>query len=466
MEKIAEPSRGIPVIADVDVLIVGGGPAGSAAAVFAARTGAKTILAEKDAFLGGMASQGLYSNWPRNIGLGMIPYGSVAQEIMERMMKENSAFLPEHKPRQPGGKSARYNDLKYNEEMLKLVLGEMATEAGAEVLYHSPGVAPIMQEKHIQGAIIENKNGRQAILAKAVVDASGDGDIAVRAGGPFKKYAKGWATAPVDKTPFATHHEGALTPFDIRFVLSNIDWERVDNELIRECWQKSHDPKLQVQLQLRNWSSPGYSYVGRPWKEGMVTFALLVRGKDASNAADLNFGEIAFKQAILNFLRSLRNCPGFEKAHLIKMSHQAEVRATRRIIGDYVLTKEDCISGRKFHDTIAVTPPRGDHLGPGSALNHMPPSAVIMHGIPYRCLLPLNVEGLLTAGRCISTEFEAFQGHPSIPGCMLLGQAAGVAAALAARDEIVPRKVDVTTLQNRLIEMGAELEMGIPAGKL
>jgi hypothetical protein len=198
----------------------------------------------------------------------------------------------------------------------------------------------------------------------------------------------------------------------------------------------------------------------------MATFALLVRGRDASNALDLNFGEIAFKRAILSFIRSLKDCPGFENAHIIKMSHQAEVRATRRVMGDYILTKQDCIDGRKFRDGIAVTPPRSQHLGLGKDLADAPPGAQILHGIPYRCLLPRNVEGLLTVGRCISTDFEALQGHISIPGCMLVGQAAGVAAALAGKTDVLPRKVDVAAVQNCLTEMGGELEKGIPRGDL
>ena len=239
----------------------------------------------------------------------------------------------------------------------------------------------------------------------------------------------------------------------MRFVMSQVDWDRVDGDVVRECWQKVHDPDLQVQFQ-------GFGR-GKLWKEGAATFALLVRGKDAVEAGDLNFGEIAFKKAILRFVRELRECPGFENAHIIKFSHQAEVRATRRIGGDYVLTKEDCVQGRKFPDAVAVTPPRSQHLGKGKALSYAPPGTQIFHGIPLRCLLPRNLEGILAAGRCISTEFDTLQGHLSIPGCMLVGQAAGVAAALSARGKVTPRNLDVKTVQALLVEMGADLKEGI-----
>jgi hypothetical protein len=453
MEMLLEPEREIPVSRNVDVLVIGGGPAGCAAAIFAARMGAKTLVAEKDAFLGGMATQGLFARWPRDRGLGLYPYGGVPKEIADHMSRAGWAIVPEIKPRKPGSKTSSYNDMRYNEEMLKLILGEMLRDSGGEVLYHSPGVSPVMEDGVLRGVIVENKSGRQAIRAKVVIDASGDADIAARAGAPFEMYAKNAFQAPVDKSPFTPNHEGALTPFDMRFIMNNIDLERLDRGAVRACWEKTHDPEKLVQLQ-------GFKE-GEEWKKGMVTFALLVRGKDASDAMDLNYGEIVLKQAILDFVRALHDCPGFENAHLIKMTHQAEVRATRRVVGDYTLTKNDCVQGKRFADAIAVTPPRGQHLGAGKALADVPPGTQILHGIPYRSIVPKNVEGLLTAGRCISTEFEALQGHLSIPGCMLVGQGAGAAAAIAARENVLPRQVDVSEVQRHLEEMGAELKDGI-----
>ncbi len=454
VNTITEPAQDLPVYADVDVLVVGGGPAGVATALAAARSGAKTLLAERYAFLGGMATQGLFAKWPRDRGAGSLPYGGIPQEIVDRMLRENSAYLPPMRPRPgPGTTAGELNDTRYNEEMLKLVLGEMVEEAGAQVLYHSPGVAPIMEEGRIRGAFIENKNGRSAILAKAVVDATGDGDIAAWAGAPYEKYGKDVYHEDNSANPFTDHHQGSLTPFDLRFVMGNIDWERLDDSAVRQCWQRSHEQDSLVQLQTFR--------RGQHWRDGFMTFAILVRGKDGCNADDLNAGQIAMQRAVLRFVRCLRECPGFEAAHLVKMSHQAEVRGTRRVMGDYVLTVADVIGGKRFPDTIAVTPPRSQHLQVGKPLANVPPGTSILHGIPYRCLLPLRVEGLLVAGRCISTEFETLQGHVSIPGCMLLGQAAGIAAALAAKENLTPREVDVATLQRRLREFGAELDNGI-----
>jgi hypothetical protein len=454
MDAITEPARKLPVYADVDVLVMGGGPAGVATALAAARRGAKTLLAERYAFLGGMATQGLFGSWPRDRGVGAIPYGGIPQQIVDRMLKENSAYLPPLKPRlKPATSMAVINDARFNEDMLKLILGEMMEEAGVHLLYHSPGVAPVMEGDRIRGAIIENKNGRSAILAKIVVDATGDGDIAARAGAPYEKYGDDVYHEDNSANAFTDHHEGSLTPFDLRFMMGNIDWERVDDDAIRECWRLSHEQGSPVQLQ-------GFRR-GQHWREGFMTFATLVRGKDGCNAVDLSAGEIALKKAALHFVRALRECPGFEAAHLIKMSHQAEVRGTRRIMGDYVLKVTDVIGGKRFPDTIAVTPPRSQHITAGKPLADAPPGTTILHGIPYRCLLPREVEGLLVAGRCISTEFETFQGHVSIPGCMLLGQAAGIAAALAAKENVTPRHVNVATLQGQLREFGAELDTGI-----
>jgi hypothetical protein len=458
---IEEPGRKIKVIADVDVLIIGGGPAGIAAAVSASRAEAHTLLIEKESFLGGMATQALYSGWARNRGLGAVPYGGVPRELVERMGREMATSLPDTGSeawRVPKDATGFY----YNEEILKLVLGEFIAEAGADVLYHCLGVVPIMENRNIKGVIIENKSGRQAVLANAIIDASGDADIAVRAGAPCRKYAgdderqrmpEYFEADSNPNSPFTKDHAGAVTPFDLRLVLWNIDWERADDGAAHEAWRRSHDPKLQVQL--------SGARRGFLWNEGMMKISMLVRGKDASDAMDLSWGETALKQAGLLFLRELRKAPGFEEAHVIKMSHQAEVRATRRVMGDYVLTRDDCVNGKRFADAIAAHPPRGLHRK--TVYRNVASGTRVFHGIPYRCLLPLGIEGLLTAGRCISSEFLAFQGHLSIPGCMLLGQAAGVAAALASRQNRSPRQVEVQELQRCLTEMGAELQEGLPA---
>ncbi len=437
VNTITEPARDLPVYADVDVLIMGGGPGGIAAALAAAGTGAKTLIVERYAFLGGMGTQGLFSHWPRDRGIGMQPYGGVPQMVVDRLVQEDSIYIPEIKPRRPR-EVASYNDAYYNEEMLKLVLGEMMEQAGVQVLYNSPGVAPIMEESRILGVIIENKNGRSAILAKAVVDATGDGDIAARAGAPYAKFALG---APV-------------TPFELHFVLCNIDWTRVDKQQVQEAWNRAYAPGSGSLVRY----DKGYKR-GERWREGLATFDLTMLGKDCSDAEDLNYGEIELKKATLNFVRTLRECPGFEHAHLLKLCHQAEVRGSRRIQGDYSLSKADVLEGRRFPDCIAVSHPRNRHVR--TALADAPIGTQIWHGIPYRCLVPRKVEGLLTAGRCISTEYEAVHGHLSMIGCMVVGQASGLAAALAAENDITPRQVDVPTLQSKLRGMGAELDKGL-----
>ena len=380
-------------------------------------------------------------------------------------MKEKSGILPRIRKRGHNFQPISYFDFTYNVEMLKLVLGEFIEEVGAEVLYHTPGVLPIMDKGTIRGVIVENKSGRQAVLAKVVIDASGDGDIAAWAGAPFEEYPTQALAAPVDKTPFTSVHEGPrmVTPFDIHFLVHNVDWDRVDKDEVRKCWSKSHDPERQVQLHSGWGRGPGVL-----WNDRMVTFWMIVRGKRATDAMDLNFGERALKQSLLYFWRLLRDSPGFENAHIVKLSHKAEVRGTRRVLGDYVLTKIDVIQGSRFPDSIASTPRRPQHgRGEGDpSIIGMPTvvqkTAKSMHGIPYRCLLPKRVEALLTAGRCISTEFEAVLGHPSIPVCMLISQAAGAAAALAAEKGILPRKVDVAVVQKCLMDMGAELNEDSP----
>ena len=464
MKTIVEPSREIPVAFEVDVLVVGGGPAGCAAAIVAARQGAKTLLIEPQPFLGGMATQALFATWAWDRGLGAIPYGGIPHELVDRLVQEKSAVLPRVRARGPNFEPTSFYDISYNVEILKMVLGDFLAEVGAEVLYHTPGVMPIMDGSNLQGVIIENKSGRQAVMAKVVIDASGDGDIAARAGAPFEEYPEVALNAPIDDDPFATVHEGPkmITPFDIHFQVHNVDWNRVDKNLVRESWAKSYDPKRQVQLHA-GWGRGS----GDRWNDHMSLFWLIVRGKRATDAVELSFGEQALKQSILEFWRLVRDTPGFEEAHIVKLAHKTEVRGTRRIMGDYVLKKQDVIDGSKFPDSIASTPRRPQHgRGRGDVsiageTRMAPGESTGMHGYPYRCLLPRNIDGLLTAGRCISTEWEAVLGHPAIPACMLIGQAAGAAAALAATEGKNPRDIDVGVVQKQLTEMGADLSGGI-----
>ena len=217
MNKFAEPARDIPVFSNVDVLIVGGGCAGSAAAIVAARAGAKTLVIEPQAFLGGIATQALFATWAWDRGLGPIPYGGIPHELVDRLMNEKSAVLPRIRTRGPNFEPKGFYDFTYNLEILKLVLGEFMEEVGAEVLYHTTGVLPIIEDGAVKGVIIENKNGRQAVMAKAVVDSSGDGDIAARAGASFEDYPPEVIAAPVEMEPFASVHQGRhmVTPFDI-----------------------------------------------------------------------------------------------------------------------------------------------------------------------------------------------------------------------------------------------------------
>jgi hypothetical protein len=436
MNKIVEPARDIPILSNVDVLIVGGGCAGSAAAIVAARAGAKTLVIEPQAFLGGIATQALFATWAWDRGLGPIPYGGIPHELVDRLMNEKSAVLPRIRTRGPNFEPKGFYDFTYNLEILKLVLGEFMEEVGAEVLYHTTGVLPIIEDGAVKG----------------------------RAGAPFEDYPPEVIAAPVEMEPFASVHQGRhmVTPFDIHVWVLNVDWDRVDQSEVRKCWEKSYDPKRLVQLHA-GWQGG----TGELWKDRIATFWLIVRGKRGADAMDLNFGEKALKQSALEFWRLLRDCSGFEKAHIVKLSHKAEVRGTRRIYGDYILTKMDVIQGSKFPDSIVSTPRRAHHgRGGGDTRvvgvpNVATEPAKGMHGIPYRCLLPKGVEGLLTAGRCISTEFETMLGHPNIPTCMLIGQAAGAAAALAADKGVLPRKVDIGVVQKRLTDLGAEVNAGI-----
>ncbi len=260
--------------------------------------GAKTLLVEPQAFLGGMATQALFATWAWDRGLGAIPYGGIPHELVDRLMQEKSGVLPEIRARGHNCEPTSYHDFTYNVEMLKLVLGDFMEEVGVEVLYHTPGVQAIMDDGSIQGVIVENKSGRQAVMAKVVIDASGDGDIAARAGAPFEEYPEEALKAPVDTSPFTSVHEGPqmITPFDIHFQVHNVNWDRVDKNKVKESWSNSHDSGRLVQLHA-GWGRGS----GVLWNDRMTTFWLIVRGKRATDAMNLTFGERALKQSILEF---------------------------------------------------------------------------------------------------------------------------------------------------------------------
>jgi len=407
-----------------DVIVAGGGTAGAAAAVAAARNGADTILIERYGFLGGTMTAGLVNPFMTFHANGEQIIEGIFQEIIDRLKSMN-------------GYDERTG--AFDAEIMKLVLDQMVEEAGVKLMLHTCVIDSIMQKNVIRGVEIYNKFGKQAILGKVVVDATGDGDVAVMAGAPYEK---------------GRRRDGLTQPMTLNFRMGGVDLERMPprdeiNKLFKEAKNRG---EISIPREKVLWFST--------IRKGEIHFnTTRVIKVDGTNVDDLTYAEMKARREMLELIKFLKErVPGFENAYLLMSGVQIGVRETRRIIGEYVLTEEDILKARKFEDVIA----RGSYpidihnpAGEGTVIKRPPPGEA--YDIPYRCLVPKNVDNLLVAGRCISATHEAQAAIRVIPIVVAIGQAAGTAAALAAKLEVSPRDLDVSLLQKTLWEQGANL---------
>lgn len=419
----------IPVLGECDVLVVGGGSAGSSAAVAAARSGARVILIERYGFLGGTGAAVLDTFY------GFFTPGSVEKKVVGGIPDEVVGGLERRgvllkRPNTYGAGAG----LTYDSETLKVVWDEMVSGAGVRVLFHTYFVDVIRDGARVQGAIAGTKRGLRAILAQAVVDASGDADVCARAGASFEDAGA----------------LGIAQSLTTTFKVINVDVRRAKAFPKKELWALMENAQ-------------GYDL---PRKEGsahltpfqgvMVTNMTRVAGVDATDPDALSKAEMEGRRQALEYLRFLREqVPGYERAELGGLSVQIGVRETRRIRGEYWITREDLLSARKFPDAIARcgAPIEEHHAGGDTRWEYLPDGETV--DIPYRALLPQGLENVIVAGRCLSASHEAHASLRSIGQCLAMGQAAGLAAALAKDGEV--RGVDLNELRMRLLEMGAVL---------
>jgi hypothetical protein len=388
--KIVQPPRELTVLHRTDVLVVGGGPGGVVAAIAAARAGAQVTLVERYGHLGGLWTGGLVlivlghiAKGPKQVCLG------IGEEMMRRLDKIQGGVIG----RQPGVNPT------VDAEVLKHLMLEMANEAGVKMFFHCWGVDVVMDGNRVCGAVFESKSGRQAILAKAVVDATGDGDLFAAAGAEYEhcKYSVGLVSR-----------------------IGNLD--RVDKKVPR--------PK-------RGLGSvtpiPGVNWVNMLGPEA-----------DALNVAELSELEIKHREFIWQSTQKLRATPGFEQVYLMETAPQLGVRVTRLLRGVKTVKYSDYEAGTRLPDVVAV--------GGSWHADH------IEWDIPYGALVPRSpVENILAAGRCISYELKMADPVRVIPICWVTGQAAGVAAALAVQGGCTVCEVEVPKLQQVLRKQEAYL---------
>jgi ribulose 1,5-bisphosphate synthetase/thiazole synthase len=435
------PAEELVVSREVDVLVAGGGPAGVAAAISAARAGAQTLLIEQRGFLGGMGTVALVPAFcPYSDGEKAVVRG-IGLELLEQM---KAACEPDFRERF----GAELDWVPIDPEVLKRVYDEAVAESGAEVLLHTIASQTVMDEtgRKVEGVVIVNKSGRSIIKAKTVIDTTGDADLAALAGAPFHKGGEA----------------GELQAATMCYMLANVDHKRFV-EYLSESGDTEQIHQAVQQAQADGKLPPGRDSVsGLAWVADYLVGVNFghVFGIDGSRAEDLTRGAILGRQLVSRQLEFFRTyVPGFEHAHLVSTGEQIGIRETRRIVGDYILAQEDFMNMVSFTDDIARNSYFIDiHMARSSGamhIHHLPPGK--SHGVPYRCMLPAGLDNLWVAGRAASSD-RVVQGSLRVmPNCFAMGQAAGLAASMAAGTDCLSRNVDISGLQRRLIQQGAWL---------
>lgn len=430
-------SRPVRDLWQTDVLVVGSGSAGATAAIAAARHGASVALVERYGFMGGTSTQvldtfyGFYTPGepPRKV------VGGIPDRVVDALMSHNAALI---RPNTYGAG----NGITYDPEILKIVWEQLALQAGVKLLYHTLVCDVEMDGNRITGVLAVNKGGPVRLQAKTIIDASGDADVAAAAGVPFEGFK-----------------DGPIQSLTTTFRMINVDTARATQV------KKDQLHKLMAEaIATEAFDLPrkeGSVHI-TPFEGVMATNMTRVANIDPLDPVALTDAEYAGRQQALEYARFLiSRVPGYEKAVLSDLSTQIGVRESRRVQGDYRLTKADVLAARSFEDAIAQcgAPIEDHHSGGDTHWEYLPQGET--YGIPYRCLIPQQTEGLLVAGRCLSAAHDAHASVRSMGQCMAMGQAAGVAAAMAATTNKGPRNLETDALRQSLREIGAVVDQAV-----
>jgi len=454
----------IPVKYTCDVAVIGGGPAGFCAAVAAARNGADTLLVERNGSGGGMATAGLVGPFMTSYsksGDRMIIRG-MFEEVVQRLMAKDGAVHPEdcRLGDQITGYHFRGHDHcgAFDPEAMKLVVDDMLIEAGVKVLYHTTFVAPLMEEQRVQGVIVVSKSGMAAIRARVVIDCSGDADVAYRAGVPC---------ILGDST-----RDNAMQPATMFFRIGNVDWEKVDEVYHATLQEKGMKPDgsrtglfawLVEEARARGEFHVERKVVGiyRGVKKDEWSVNISrINGVDGTDAEDLSRAEMIGRRQVQEIYAFLKKyIPGCENAKLLCSAATIGIRETRHIQGEKTLTAEDVLQGHVPEDAILLASNSIDmHAAAGmDGTKYVTVEKGEWYGVSYGCLVPVQVEGLLVAGRTLSATSEGAGAVRVMPPCMEMGHAAGIAAAMAVKEHCPVRKIDVKALQAQMVKEGTFL---------
>ena len=441
------------------MLVVGGGNAGCAAAIAAARHGARTMLVERYGFLGGTATASMVGPWMTFHSGEKRIVGGIAQEMVERLMRlgaspghihDASDYVPTITPFDP--------------EVHKALLFEMMEEAGVHLLLHSWVLDALTEDETVVGARFATVGGLREYRATTVIDSTADAYVAASAGVPTQQ----------------GDARGRVQPASLMFRMSHVDLSKLST------YVRMHPEQMRTSLKAHERRAPALTAVAglydlwnqaredgdvdiprelvsffiSPYPDEVTINMTRVTDIDPLDPDDLTRAEMLARKQVMQLVAFfVKRVPGFEHARLAATGSQVGIRESRRIVGRYTLTAADVLAARHFDDAIARSAyPIDIHNPSGSGTHTQRLAAGTAYEIPYRCMVPINRERLLVAGRCISTTHEALASTRLTPTVMTLGQAAGTAAALAKKQCVRVGDVDTQALRAALVADGVDLQ--------
>jgi hypothetical protein len=446
-KTVREAARQTRVCRTADVVVLGGGPGGIGAALTAARSGADTVLIERYGHLGGMGTGGLVTIIPNLSDFsGKQQIAGITQEWIDRLVRREAADYPkkEHWGSTDKKLVAYYEDRSFfnvrektviysvhiDAEISKCILNDMVEKAGVKTYLHSWGTEPVMDGNTVKGVIFESKSGRQAVLAKVVIDSTGDGDLLPYSGADFE--------SDIDPTL-------RIANLSFSYWIANVDLKKYQD------YRKAHAGELADQMReiRKRGGHAGFITSNLKDQDGLVWVFPRYANSSQVDVEELTRVEfIGRKEMLMSHDYYKKNIPGFEHSYIVLTNPQLGTRGSRRIIGEYMVTEKDMNTNKPFEDTVAIFP----DVDRGKDSLTYPVTYM-----PYRCMVPRKVNNLLVACRAFSSDEIANNFFNLIPHCIALGEAAGMAAAQSISNGVDLRKINIGALQASLKKQGAIL---------
>lgn len=456
MQEYMKETLKTPVRYRCDVAICGGGTAGITAALAAARNGVRTILIEENGYAGGTLVNGagplhsffnLYQAY-KNVEKKQVVKG-IPQELIERLVEEGGSFG--HIEQEQGGDYDSAITLM-DWEIFKNVILTMLEEAGVKILLHTHVVGVVKERNLVTGVILQGKSGREALMASTIIDTTGDGDVACMAGAAYVKkhdttsVGMPFGMADVDMMRLVAW----LKKKGLIYQLIEGDKGDSEDKVIRLGFHLKEVPEFTEFMEKNGmWGPLGFSY-----RRNNFTYinTANLKNVDATDTQALSSAEITLRHQVMTLAKMLKEyIPGFENAYVNWTPDRVGVRLTRIITCDYDLSIEEILQGKRFEDQVFLY-----------GFHDCAPKLTIKeggyYGFPYRAMFPKQLEGLLVAGRCVTSTWEAHMSTRNTVSCMAQGQAAGTAAAISVKENVLPRNVNITRLQKILRSQGVVLE--------